>query len=107
MSHVLNNETQTKLKKVIKMTTTNKLTYGDVKQTLLDADFLTSDTGRTFFESGTYHLSHGEYSAPDYTIVKKGGEWVVRQYRFFYPGTLNATEIRYGRIVDGGFQPNF
>ena len=89
------------------MATTNELTYSDVKQTLLDADFVTSDTGRTFFESGTYHLSHGEYSAPDYTIVKKGGEWVVRQYRFFYPGTLNVTEISYGRIVDGGFEPIF
>lgn len=83
------------------------MTYQDIKQSLIDAGFEISSTGKKFFESGTYYLSHGEHSAPDYTIVKKDGEWVVRQERFFYGGTCNAESVRYGSIVDGAFEPRW
>jgi hypothetical protein len=42
--------------------------------------------------SGIYHLGHGEYSRPHYTVRKVRGEdsYYIHARRYFYAGTLNA-----------------
>nr|DAR90805.1 MAG TPA: hypothetical protein [Caudoviricetes sp.] len=43
-----------------------------------------------FSPKGTYYLSHGEHSAPDFKAVKYKDGWGIKKIHYFYSGTFNA-----------------
>lgn len=51
-----------------------------------------------FSPSGTYYLSHGEYSRPDFKPVRYKDGWSIKKIHYFYSGTINAPKD--GRVID-------
>lgn len=41
-------------------------------------------------ETGTYYLSHGEYSQPDYRPTRYKDGWGIAKVPFYYANTFNA-----------------
>lgn len=66
-------------------------------------DYLNSlvDGGMLFRHSdgwstvGTYYLSHGEYSQPDYRPSRYKDGWGISIERYYYPGTINVPTGRH------------
>ena len=54
-----------------------------------------------FAPSGTYYLSHGEYSPPDFKPVKYKAGWGIKKIHYFYPGTLRAPKDGRCGMVNG------
>lgn len=46
----------------------------------------------SFCKSGRYTLRHGEYSRPEYRIIKRRNcdDYFITAKYFFYPGTFNT-----------------
>ncbi|MBS6026370.1 MAG: hypothetical protein KH899_02020 [Haemophilus pittmaniae] len=43
-----------------------------------------------FSPKGTYYLSHGEYSSPDFKVVRYKDGWGIKKIHYFYDGTFYA-----------------
>lgn len=43
-----------------------------------------------FSPKGIYYLSHGEYSAPDFKVVKYKDGWGIKKIHYFYDGVFNT-----------------
>lgn len=78
----------------------NNLVFDSKKSAI---DFLSSveglsqsNNGQYFFTSGTYYLSHGEYSQPDYAPRRYKDGWGIHVTYYYYAGTCCAP--RDGRV---------
>lgn len=52
--------------------------------------------GDKYFPGGTYYLSHGEYSQPDYSPRKYKEGWGIHIENYYYAGTFNVPKS--GRV---------
>lgn len=75
------------------------------KQQLIDwlksSGYKQTSTG-DWFPSGTYYLSHGEYSQPDYTPRRYKDGWSLHAIYYYHPRTFNAPLD--GRVDDRMFE---
>lgn len=55
----------------------------------------------SWYSSGRYNLSHGEYERPDYTPRKYMCGWSLHATYYYYAGTLYARKD--GRVCDEFF----
>ena len=55
----------------------------------------------SWYFSGRYDLSHGEYERPDYTLRKYRCGWSLHAKYYYFPGTFYAKED--GRVCDDFF----
>ena len=53
-------------------------------------DTLAEMSNGNFYPAGTYYLSHGEYSQPEYKVVRYKDGWGIKKIHFYYPNTFNA-----------------
>jgi hypothetical protein len=53
-------------------------------------DLLSNHAGNSWFESGTYYLSHGEYSQPDYVPRRYKDGWCIKKIHYYYSNTFGA-----------------
>ena len=50
-----------------------------------------------FYPDGTYYLAHGEYSQPEFNVVRYKDGWGIKKIHYFYSNTLYAPQD--GRCV--------
>jgi len=71
---------------------TYKKTYKsrkEVRDALSSAGFMYIGDG-VWTPRGVYHLHHGEYSQPEYTIRRVRGGFAIHCRYYYYAGTINA-----------------
>ncbi len=54
-----------------------------------------------WYPTGTYYLSYGEYSQPEFSIRRYKDGWSLHGHYHFYPGTLHAA--KQGRVSEEWF----
>lgn len=64
---------------------------------LKSIDNLIEMSNGNFYLAGTYYLSHGEHSQPEYKVVRYKDGWGIKKIHFYYPNTFNAPKD--GRCV--------
>jgi len=71
-----------------------KQTKEELITLLKKAGMVKTLTGNRYFPAGTYYLSHGEYSCPDFKIRKVRGEddYYIHVNHYYYRGTFNTPE---------------
>jgi len=64
-----------------------------------------SNNAKYFYPTGTYHLSHGEYSQPDYEPRRYRDGWGIHVTYYYLSGTSYAPQD--GRIDSDTFYNRF
>lgn len=81
----------------------NKLSFAtknDANLFLFGMSNLESHSGG-FSPRGTYYLSNGEYSAPDFKPVRYKDGWGIKKVHYFYAGTCNMPVDGRCDLLDG------
>lgn len=71
----------------------SKLVFKNKKEAiefLKSLSYLAETKNGNFFPRGTYYLSHGEYSQPEFKPTHYKDGWGIKKIHFFYSGTLNT-----------------
>ena len=76
-------------------------TKSEAVEFLRSLKYLTQMLNGNFYPHGTYHLSHGEYSQPEFAAIRYKDGWGIKKIHYFYANTFYAPKDGRCEVLDG------
>ena len=81
----------------------NKLVFATKREAvefLRSQKYLSEMDNGSFYPHGTYYLTHGEYSQPEFKATRYKDGWGIKKIHYFYVNTLHAPQDGRCAVLD-------